>query len=102
MARAKRKIVLVTGATGFVGRYTVQRLLQEPNLYVRCLVRENSDRSGLTELGRRVSFVTGDITDTKHLTLWAGVNLPLYLSGATFVLGFLLYAFHIPLRAFLE
>ncbi|WP_375257968.1 putative monovalent cation/H+ antiporter subunit A [Citreimonas sp.] len=46
-----------------------------------------------------VGSLLGDLTLTKHLHLWAGVNLPLYLSLATFALGFLLYALHKPVRA---
>ena len=46
-----------------------------------------------------VLSLTGDIAETKQLKLWAGVNLPLFLSLATFVLGGLFYAWHATLRA---
>ncbi|SDY43808.1 putative monovalent cation/H+ antiporter subunit A [Citreimonas salinaria] len=46
-----------------------------------------------------VGGLLGDPDQTKHLHLWAGVNLPLFLSLATFALGFLLYALHRSLRA---
>jgi len=41
----------------------------------------------------------GDFDKVKELKLWAGVNLPLYLSLATFALGFLLYGFAGRVRA---
>ncbi|MEM6728853.1 MAG: hydrogen gas-evolving membrane-bound hydrogenase subunit E, partial [Pseudomonadota bacterium] len=41
----------------------------------------------------------GEAADPKTLKLWAGVNVPLVLSLATFVIGFLLYLYHQPLRA---
>ncbi|WP_212523830.1 hydrogen gas-evolving membrane-bound hydrogenase subunit E [Actibacterium sp. MT2.3-13A] len=41
----------------------------------------------------------GTEAEAKQLALWAGVNLPLILSLATFVLGLALYAAHRPLRA---
>jgi multicomponent Na+:H+ antiporter subunit A len=45
-----------------------------------------------------VVALTGDVSDVKELTLWAGVNLPLLLSGATFALGLVIYALHQRLR----
>ncbi|QGJ71717.1 Nucleoside-diphosphate-sugar epimerase [Planctomycetales bacterium 10988] len=39
--------MLITGATGLVGRHTVERALRE-GLIVRAIVRANSDRSALT------------------------------------------------------
>ncbi|MEM1233071.1 MAG: putative monovalent cation/H+ antiporter subunit A [Pseudomonadota bacterium] len=41
----------------------------------------------------------GAAADPKTLKLWAGVNLPLYLSLATFGIGFALYVSHSRLRA---
>ncbi|MEM8577140.1 MAG: putative monovalent cation/H+ antiporter subunit A [Pseudomonadota bacterium] len=45
-----------------------------------------------------VAGLMGEAADPKTLQLWAGVNLPLYLSGATIVAGGVLYALHRPLR----
>jgi len=49
-----------------------------------------------------VTGMLGAAVEAKELKLWAGVNLPLILSLATFALGLLIYAFHGRLRAFLE
>lgn len=46
-----------------------------------------------------VAAIIGNAEPAKELKLWAGVNLPLLLSIATFVLGFTLYAFKLRLRA---
>lgn len=56
--------VLVTGATGFVGRHLVKALL-EKGAFVRALVRKASNLSGLENSG--VEFVYGDITDRDSL-----------------------------------
>jgi multicomponent Na+:H+ antiporter subunit A len=48
-----------------------------------------------------VLSLTGEIGEAKELTLWAGVNLPLVLSLATFALGLAIYAVHTRLRALL-
>ncbi|WP_226779621.1 putative monovalent cation/H+ antiporter subunit A [Oceaniglobus trochenteri] len=49
-----------------------------------------------------VAALLGTPAEAKELALWAGVNLPLVLSLATFALGLLLYAFHTRLRALLQ
>ena len=48
-----------------------------------------------------VVSLTGTVEEAKELKLWAGVNLPLFLSIATFGLGFVLYFYHRRLRAWL-
>ncbi len=79
MARKKR-IVTVTGASGFVGRHLVERLLQESAYSVRCLVRRDSDIGPLGLLSGDLSFVYGDITRPETLAYafegaWGVVNL---------------------------
>ena len=51
-------MVLVTGATGYLGPFLVQRLLQEGRA-VRCLVRPSSDTRAL--VGRGVEVHQGDL-----------------------------------------
>jgi len=46
-----------------------------------------------------VLSLTGSPTEAVELKLWAGINIPLALSIATFVLGGVIYAAHRPLRA---
>ena len=46
-----------------------------------------------------VAAIVGQAGEAKELQLWAGVNLPLFLSIATFVLGFAIYAGKLRLRA---
>jgi len=46
-----------------------------------------------------VAALLGTADEAKELKLWAGVNLPLILSGATIALGLALYLAHRPLRA---
>ncbi len=48
-----------------------------------------------------VAAIVGDAEPAKELKLWAGVNLPLFLSIATFVIGFSIYALKLKLRAML-
>ncbi|MEM8553600.1 MAG: hydrogen gas-evolving membrane-bound hydrogenase subunit E [Pseudomonadota bacterium] len=49
-----------------------------------------------------VASLTGTVEGTKTLKLWAGVNLPLILSLATFAIGFLLYAARRPILRLLD
>jgi multicomponent Na+:H+ antiporter subunit A len=49
-----------------------------------------------------VAAILGPDAQPGALKLWAGVNMPLILSGATFALGILLYAVHGRLRAWLN
>lgn len=48
-----------------------------------------------------VAAISGGAEPAKELKLWAGVNLPLFLSIATFVLGFSIYYGKLRLRAVL-
>ncbi len=58
----KKRIVTITGATGFVGRATVARLLEEKGIQVRCMLRPGSDRSALAGLSGSLTYCDGDIT----------------------------------------
>lgn len=71
-------IVIVTGATGFVGRQVVKRLLQEP-VHVKCMIRDKKSLT-LFDAHERLSFVEGDITKPKTLRktfsgAWTVVNI---------------------------
>jgi len=82
-------MILVTGATGFVGSHLIQRLRKE-NLPVRALVRDPHKAAQLADLGAEV--VQGDIADTASLEkATAGVEHVVHLvaliqetAGATF------------------
>lgn len=56
---------LITGATGFVGPYLVQKLVQGGH-HCRCLVRPTADAHDLDRLGAEI--VTGDVTDPGSLS----------------------------------
>ncbi|MEM1360445.1 MAG: hydrogen gas-evolving membrane-bound hydrogenase subunit E [Pseudomonadota bacterium] len=49
-----------------------------------------------------VGSLLGDLSQAKHLHLWAGVNTALILSLLTFATGFVIYALHLRIRAGLE
>ena len=78
-----KHIVTVTGATGFVGRHFVERLVSEKKYRIRCLVRHTSDVSFLRALDSDISFHYGDITQKSTLAgafkgAWGVVNLAGY------------------------
>jgi dihydroflavonol-4-reductase len=82
MARRKRTIT-ITGATGFVGRHLVERLLQERDYIVRCMVRRDSDIPALAAVSPDLTFVHGDILEPESLAAafkgaWGVVNLAGY------------------------
>lgn len=77
------KVITVTGASGFVGRALVERLLKEHDVHVRCMVRPSTDRTLLRSLSGNLSFCEGDITRKNTLTAamegaWGVVNLAGY------------------------
>ncbi len=79
----KQRVITVTGATGFVGRHLIERLLEESGCKVRCLVRPGSDISQLKKLSADLDFVYGDITQPKTLVralegAWGVINLAGY------------------------
>jgi nucleoside-diphosphate-sugar epimerase len=67
--------VLVTGATGFVGRNLVQALLRRGNS-VTCLVRRTSDTRALQK--EHVRLVTGDLNDPQAVRQAAGGVFEVY------------------------
>ena len=72
--------VLVTGATGFVGSFLVEELLQR-GYDVCALVRESSDLRWLE--GKKVTYIYGDLHGKNKLPPLCGVDHILHLAGAT-------------------
>ncbi len=70
--------VLVTGASGFIGRHLVERLLRD-GLHVRVLVREGAPGPDWLPT---VEVVTGDVRDPMAMrSAAAGVELVFHLAG---------------------
>jgi nucleoside-diphosphate-sugar epimerase len=61
--------IAVTGATGFLGRYIVNRLLDAGHS-CRCWYRPDSDRAGFIDAPERLEWIPGSLNDRK-----ATVNL---------------------------
>lgn len=77
------RTIALTGATGFVGTEVLARLLREPGLELRCLVRRTSDVRKLEAMGPRVSLWEGDVCDPASLGdfvrgAWGVINLAGY------------------------
>lgn len=78
--------VFITGATGFIGGNTVERMARAGH-ELACLVRRTSDAGPLKELGAALTF--GDVTDRKSLLEG--------MSGCDWVLNIAAaYAFWLP------
>ncbi|MFQ5933249.1 MAG: NAD-dependent epimerase/dehydratase family protein, partial [Dehalococcoidia bacterium] len=57
-------MILVTGATGYIGRRIVRRLAEDGEP-LRCLLRPSSDQTIFQ--GLDVEFHNGDVTDSQSL-----------------------------------
>jgi len=72
----------VTGATGFIGKHLVKKLVAEGKS-VKCLVRNSSDTKSLDALG--VELFIGNITDQKSLeNAVEDVDLIFHLAGEVY------------------
>jgi uncharacterized protein YbjT (DUF2867 family) len=72
-------VVLVTGATGFIGRHLVRRLLADGH-QVRILVRQPGKAAAL--FGGAVEMVTGDVNDSQILPVaMAGCDVLFHLAN---------------------
>ena len=66
--------VAVTGATGFLGRYIVNRLLRDGH-QCRCWHRPTSDRGGFVRDARDITWIEGGLHEPQSVEpLLAGVN----------------------------
>ncbi len=75
------KTCFVTGATGFVGKRLIARLVEE-GYQVKCLVRSTAKRAALQEYG--VEFVDGDLDDVAALRRGiSGVDVVFHVAGLT-------------------
>ena len=79
----QHRVVAITGATGFVGRHVVQRLLEEPGLSLRCLVRQASEPGEIASHPGRIEVVRGDVEEPSSLAdlvegAWGVINLAGY------------------------
>ncbi len=63
----RSKTIALTGATGFVGQHVVERLLSEPELRLRCLVRPRSNVERLLEHPDRIELLEGDVYEPHTL-----------------------------------
>jgi nucleoside-diphosphate-sugar epimerase len=78
-----KDIVTVTGASGFVGRHVVERLLNEPHLEVRALIHSREGAATLEPFTDKISCIEGDITQQESLAeafqdAWGVVNVAGY------------------------
>ena len=79
----KKNVVTVTGATGFVGRHVVERLLKEPDIEVRALVHSRQGALELDPFSDQISCIEGDITQRESLVeafrgAWGVINVAGY------------------------
>ncbi len=80
--------IAVTGATGFLGRYIVQRLAVAGHA-LRCWFRPSSDRSGLESLQSQIEWIPGKLGEPADATTLisgcdAVVHAALWRPGAAF------------------
>ena len=67
-------LIAVTGATGFLGRYIVNHLLEQGHA-CRCWYRSENDRGGFVQNGRGIEWLPGRLNDpSATLALVQGVD----------------------------
>ncbi|QDT03831.1 3 beta-hydroxysteroid dehydrogenase/Delta 5--_4-isomerase [Rubripirellula lacrimiformis] len=72
---------LITGATGFIGRHLVERLIDRGQR-VTCLARPHSNTQPLVEMGAEIA--TGDVTDRESIgSAMREVDVVYHLAGMT-------------------
>jgi len=83
-------VILVTGASGFIGRHVVNNLLEKGFENIRCLVRETSDISGLMafikahKAEKRALIIRGNLLSREDcLKITEGVRLIYHLAAGT-------------------
>ncbi len=76
------RTIAITGATGFVGRHVVERLLKEPGTVLRCLVRPSSDSRRHLPAEAPIEWVEGDVCKPETLgPLVSGASSVVHLAG---------------------
>ena len=76
---SQKPIIAITGASGFVGRYVVERLLEQGSVHIRCISRDKN-KQPLFDKHDDISYCTADILKPKTLdkafeNAWAVINL---------------------------
>jgi uncharacterized protein YbjT (DUF2867 family) len=77
------KMLLITGITGHSGRYFLQELIV--NKYqgpIRCIIRENSDTTGIDKSGLNIEKVIGDLEDQRFMNeVMSGVDTVIHIAS---------------------
>ena len=83
--QSRNKKILVTGATGFIGRHLCEHLL-DSGFFVRALVRESS--SNTLKPNRNLEQPVGDLLDLRFLTkACEDIDVIVHLAGLAHVNG---------------
>jgi len=74
--------ILVTGATGFIGKHLIEKLVKKKHK-VRCLIRKTSRKEDINYLKKlKVELFNGDLTDKKSLKgICRGIDIVYHLTG---------------------
>lgn len=83
----KKKICL-TGTTGFLGKRVVREIVKDPNLHLRCLIRETSDTQALLnflppDTHSRIEFYRGNLLQSDFvLSAFEGIDIFYHIAAA--------------------
>lgn len=79
----KKRKILITGATGFIGKHLVRELSKDKNNQITCLIRKESKKEDVDFLKKfDVNFVFGDLKDKFSLSnIDSNIDVVFYLAG---------------------
>lgn len=84
MSSSELQTVFITGATGFIGRYVLRRLVASGSCRLLCLTRNSNVSAAVTDGDQNVEWITGEIVQpATYVEALAQSSVVIHLAAAT-------------------